>query len=71
MLLGTLRTSLLQDISAGTGVIRAYNRVVRAEWDFQCRLVICLIFKYKCIITNLDSKKFNHGINSQKIYQTL
>ena len=34
MLLGTLRTSLLQDISPGKGVIRAYNRVVRAEWDF-------------------------------------
>lgn len=34
MLLGTLRTSLSQNMSAGKEVIRADNRVVRAGRDF-------------------------------------
>ena len=50
MLLGTLGTSLLGNLSAGKGIVRANSGnkkgkgIVRAgtgkQWDFQCRLIL-------------------------------
>ena len=50
MLLGTLVTSLLGNLSAGKGILRAGSRnkkgkgIARAntgkQWNFQCRLIL-------------------------------
>ena len=56
-LLGTLGASLLGNMLAGQGVMKTDQRVIRAgegkiraRYDFQCRFILWLIFRYKNII---------------------
>ena len=59
MLSGTLGATLLENISAGKGVIRAGGGAFRAEQDFLCRCILSPILKFKkSFKMNLNLKEF-------------